>query len=606
MEREKVAAAIASFPALLKDAQERDCNHDLLVMLPVFERYREEALAQLSTALRDGPSGVRWMAASALRMLGDAQAALALASALGTVPMQKEVSRHVIRELCRMPASTPTREALLRAMQDRDRDIRSEAVSALGALDPQALLANIDAVFDDADALVHLIAIGFLEKLGDADLVVDLIERCPNARVRLILLLAELRDPRAVDLLLKMIAGVFPVSSYEREEVIKHLAELEDPRTLATLISLLGKAKDRESNEKIRLALLSLQTQVGDEERALIRTAVAEYEKRIKQAWPPSSGATGEPAPVFTLDTYRAFLAEVEDARSSVYWANIARDFGRAGTAARKLSFELPSVYWARLPVFLLARCPICGGRVTEPLDTFSLSGIGWWYNEPNGLGWFGPKPRSDHDSTRLMDPSYTAECDHAQAVHYGVNLNGIIPDDVKAVSDVVIGSERPGVWWPFLEQEGNYAVIHALPVGRLDDDPWQPRYTVYFVTYFGPDKAAFQRSLLPWKWYDPNFLWQYDLTDYELTPWAAAGKLYWLGEAEAGFPLRQGVEGFPYANIIGLEGYWAVDRNKGAKLLPPVKGLAPYMKGYPSLLDLEAKEKAALQARGFRHISRE
>lgn len=606
MGRKEVATAIASFSTLWQDAQEREHSRDLLVLLPIFERYREEALAQLSAALREGPSGVRWMAASALRMLGDEQAVAVLASALGVVSNEREVRVHIIRELCRMPAGAPTREALLCVMQDRDKYLRSGAVFALGTLAPQALLAHMDAVFDDAEAMVHRTGINFLEELGDANLVMDLIGRCPKARVSLILLLARLRDPRAANWLLKIITGAIPSTASWYQDAVVHLADMEDPRTLSTLISLLGVTKERESNEKIRLALLALQAHVGNEERALIQAAVAKYEKQVGKAYQPLPSSGGEPAPVFTLETYRTFLAEVEKARRSVYWANIARDFGRAGTAARKLSFELPAAYWTRLPVCLLARCPICGARVTEPLDTFSLSGIGWWYNEPRGFGWFGPKPRSDYDSTRLMDPSYAAECEHVQAVHYGVNLNGIIPDDVRAVGDVVIGSERPGVWWPFLEQEGHCAVIHALPVGRLDDDPWQPRYTVYFVTYFGLDKAAFQRSLLPWKWYDPNFLWQYDLTDYELTPWVAAGKLYWLGEAAAGFPLRQGLAEFPYAGITGLEGRWALDRNQGAKLLPPVKGMMPYMQGYPSLLDLAAKEKAALQARGFRHISRE
>jgi hypothetical protein len=111
---------------------------------------------------------------------------------------------------------------------------------------------------------------------------------------------------------------------------------LEDPSTLSTLISLLGKAKDSRKQREDTLALLSLQAHVRVKKRALIGLAVAEYEKRIKKAWQPSSGRLANRPPFFTLDTYRHVSGEVvEEARSRSIGEH-CRDFGRAGTAARK------------------------------------------------------------------------------------------------------------------------------------------------------------------------------------------------------------------------------------------------------------------------------
>ncbi len=78
----------------------------------------------------------------------------------------------------------------------------------------------------------------------------------------------------------------------------------------------------------------------------------------------------------------------------------------------------------------------------------------------------------------------------------YGVNLRRIIPDEVVMPGYVVIGSERPGVLRPFMERDGSYAVIRALPVGRLDDAAWKPHYTAYFVSYFNEDANAFAASI--------------------------------------------------------------------------------------------------------------
>ena len=39
---------------------------------------------------------------------------------------------------------------------------------------------------------------------------------------------------------------------------------------------------------------------------------------------------------------------------------------------------KLTHAYKNQLPIHLIARCPICGEALEEPLDTYSLNGIGW------------------------------------------------------------------------------------------------------------------------------------------------------------------------------------------------------------------------------------
>ena len=119
----------------------------------------------------------------------------------------------------------------------------------------------------------------------------------------------------------------------------------------------------------------------------------------------------------------------------------------------------LLEIYQSKLPLHLLARCPLCSGKVEEQVDTFSLTGIGW-LRESLGFGWLGYRP---HDfqiprsrvTRRVPTASYQTKCKHVQAVTYGVNLNGIQPDGVGIGARTFIGSERPGLLKPFMEQPG-------------------------------------------------------------------------------------------------------------------------------------------------------
>jgi hypothetical protein len=313
----------------------------------------------------------------------------------------------------------------------------------------------------------------------------------------------------------------------------------------------------------------------------------------------------------FTFETYKAFIREYEQlVFPYLRFKHSSQKPPEYGKIQRKVEGALPAFYRARLPRYLLARCPICGGSVasaadiTEAVDTFSLAGPGWWREEPLGFGWYGLLPKPGGLYKFKTQPSYHAPCGHVQALTYGICLNGIHPDDVRHRHRVYIGSERPGLAGSFLEERGNYAVLHTLPVGRLDDEVWQPRYTAYFVTYFKEALGGVRRMTFPPQAGNPPcFNWRYGQWDYDLRAWLRRGKLFWLGPEAEGYPLRQKpVRDFPYDALDGLRGPWVLEA--GDLHLYPDLAMPAYKQSDPRIqadLDrLARREQRALQERGL------
>ncbi len=261
----------------------------------------------------------------------------------------------------------------------------------------------------------------------------------------------------------------------------------------------------------------------------------------------------------FTYPDYRALLRRYEEARSTLAELSYENpDEAEEKNALKAEVAAMKATYWARLPVYLLARCPICGGAVREAVDTFSLNGLGWRNRQPDGFGW-----RSGRH--------YEAECAHVQIVAYGVNLNGVRPDDVNQW--VGIGSERPFVMAPLIALDDTYVVMHSLPVGRADHRSDRP-YTLTFTTYFTANSTAFQAVTKPF--HAERTLLVPGLGDYELRPWVAREKLYWLDRGDAHLPLRgRPVDAFPYGDVEGVIGMWAIHQGR-LKILYGPKGQRP------------------------------
>jgi len=261
-----------------------------------------------------------------------------------------------------------------------------------------------------------------------------------------------------------------------------------------------------------------------------------------------SSKAIPQPQHIFTTAEYRELLERYrlwKGEQDRVQLQSDKFDKERYLTWKKEL-LSFYDEYLSHLPTYLLARCPICGGRVWDKVDTYSLNGFGWW-------GYGSPDARFHWSDTQ---DKLESDCGHAQLMTWSINLNGLTPDDVFIGTPrrpFEINSERPRLMlWPMeVQATRTCAVIHALPIGRFDDPQPQHRYTAYFVTYFAEDVRVFrdvaERGDMS------IFAFQVVEYDFDLVKWVRAGRLFWLDPNDPELPLRGGpVEAFPYANVQG------------------------------------------------------
>lgn len=238
--------------------------------------------------------------------------------------------------------------------------------------------------------------------------------------------------------------------------------------------------------------------------------------------------------------------------------------------------------YWGRLPSYLVARCPICGGAYTESLDTHSLVG---WHPHPDRWDFVYTSRRKRLDDTEEQkrleqiiegtaqpDQFWAAtfeatpqrvDCSHFVAVQYFINLHGVLPKEVQYFSNQ---SEVPFVMPVFLPEDiESYAVMHSLPICRIEKERFVPRYSLYLLTYYSakPQKL-WERRRAEFTRGDPfhfpkMYTWRTiqlgNLAEaWDLPSWVAKGKLLWLDLDHPNLPLKTGpVEDFPYGNIEGI-----------------------------------------------------
>ncbi len=197
--------------------------------------------------------------------------------------------------------------------------------------------------------------------------------------------------------------------------------------------------------------------------------------------------------------------------------------------------------YRARLPVQLLARCPFCARAIVEPVDTFSLNGFGWGQANA-GLGWSGSL------GLRRREFDY---CEHLKIIAFFLNLNGHAPDELSPDKRIASGPEVPSLMLGPLCAPDIKVVMRSLPVGLLDHA--SPPYTLYFLSYFSADEAAFSAALRAW---DVTYPVDYDNVDYDLAARAAQGQLLWLNPDDPELPLvGTDTAEFPYGHIDGDRG---------------------------------------------------
>ena len=212
-----------------------------------------------------------------------------------------------------------------------------------------------------------------------------------------------------------------------------------------------------------------------------------------------------------------------------------------------------PPRYWEILPDYLVARCPLCGSKYTARLDTYSLIR---WRHASNGESIF---------EKRYQDVG----CQHFVMAHHFINLNGIVPIEPDYFHNM---SEVPYIVPRLLEDKlssvvsatdsvnlNPQAVMHALPICRIENRQFVPSYSVYMITYYAQNP-------------DPLIAHYYKLRDYiewfpeplpqdmdrdlwwDLAYWIKAKKLWWLNPSNPELPLQNSLETFPYRNIRGIK----------------------------------------------------
>lgn len=196
--------------------------------------------------------------------------------------------------------------------------------------------------------------------------------------------------------------------------------------------------------------------------------------------------------------------------------------------------------YLERLPDYVIARCPFCQRESREGLDTYSVTA---WSRGSAGLWAF------DHQTV-------LSHCEHFTLVEPFFHFHGLWPKEAKGL----FGPEVPYVIAHLLESNQCLAVMHALPVCRIEGNAFLPRYTLFLITYFSHEPEQSRRAVTKYNVqftdepYVPSpFLVETGKDWNNLAKWVAEGKLYWLDSQSDSLPLQTGDLGrFPYANITG------------------------------------------------------
>jgi hypothetical protein len=215
---------------------------------------------------------------------------------------------------------------------------------------------------------------------------------------------------------------------------------------------------------------------------------------------------------------------------------------------------EKSNAYWQIVPAYKYAECPICHFQNREAADTYSLRAWGG-----------GNYLREALYGTLKWHSSILSRCHHFLGIAQFYNLHGNTPDELDWYQHET--GEVPVVTpWLMPDDIESYAVLHALPICRIERDQFVPRYTIFTLTYFAIDPQAIFRWLYSGEHELPEFATlispKADVPD--LSEWAWRGKLGWLDFTKSDLPLQiEQVRTLPdiYQNIQGSKEkfYWKI-----------------------------------------------
>ncbi len=260
-------------------------------------------------------------------------------------------------------------------------------------------------------------------------------------------------------------------------------------------------------------------------------------------------------------------------------------------------SIEYSDSYWQQehFSMKTIALCPYCGLPNRVRLD---LSSIKYWSASRTSIDI--PKPGSK------LKARYFDFCEHAAITDCFIHFNGYEPQrnppDGKSFHSR-FGPEVPGVFSPYFKADfGLKAVMTCLPLCRIEENEFVPRYKLYVLSYFLPERNPMidlqpgqndWRALLKgaWKRLDDTYFkvlpeattlngYVFENVDRELEKYVEKKLLYWMGNDDFKNIYTGDLEAFPFKGIQGrteelnfrMHGYGGHELYKYLREKKPIK----------------------------------
>lgn len=201
--------------------------------------------------------------------------------------------------------------------------------------------------------------------------------------------------------------------------------------------------------------------------------------------------------------------------------------------------------YLPPLPRYCYAICPLCQTRHYDRMNTYTLHG---WASED--------LPMFPYRSIGRMFANYhKLTCPHYIGVDTFINFHQLQPK--VPFSGPLAGNAHNLPYlipWMLTDRRNpGFAVLHALPICRIEAGAFIPSYTVFMVSYFAQDYERIWRE--HWETEAPTtddmewYPWVADYTrttpyhpdPYDLNEWTRRGVLGWLDYTQPDLPLRLG-----------------------------------------------------------------